>query len=59
MTIRYRKTPEERTFDQVVDESWKYLSEAARTVVRKAGGQPIKAIWCPTTATCQSSTKVM
>ena len=38
MTIEYRETPEERTFDQLVDEEWESLSEAARTVVREAMG---------------------
>jgi hypothetical protein len=37
MPIEYRKTPEERTFDQLVEDEWESLSEAARTVLRKAG----------------------
>ena len=38
MTIEYRKTSEENTFDQLVDEEWESLSEAARTVVGQAMG---------------------
>jgi hypothetical protein len=37
MTIEYRETPEEIIFDQLVDKQWELLSEAARTVLRKAG----------------------
>jgi hypothetical protein len=37
MAIEYRKTPEERTFDQLVEDEWESLSEAARTVLWKAG----------------------
>ena len=36
MTIEYRETPEEFIFDQRVDDEWDRLSEAARTVLRKA-----------------------
>jgi len=38
MTIEYQKTPEENTFNQIVDEEWEALSEAARTIVRQALG---------------------
>jgi hypothetical protein len=38
MTIDYLETPEEIIFDQLVDKQWELLSEAARTVLRKALG---------------------
>jgi hypothetical protein len=37
MTSKHQKTPEEKTFDQLVNEEWEHLSEAARTLIRKAG----------------------
>jgi len=43
MTIKHQSTPAERTFDQVLGEEWEYLSEAARTVVRKAVGAAYKS----------------
>src|SRR5215211_667584 len=39
----YQKTLEEKTHDQLVDAEWEWLSEAARTVVRKAGGAAYKS----------------
>src|SRR3954453_7421044 len=38
MTTGYQKTPEERMFDQFIDEEWESLSEAARTFVGQAMG---------------------
>jgi len=39
----HQKTQEEKTHDQVVGEEWEWLSEAARNVVRKAGGSAYKS----------------
>src|SRR5215211_6676678 len=36
MTIEYRETPEEIIFEQLVDDEWALLSDAACTVLRKA-----------------------
>lgn len=36
MTVEFQKTPEERAFDQLVEEQWESLSEAARNLFREA-----------------------
>lgn len=36
MTTKHQKTLQERTFDQLVDQEWESLSEAARTVIEQA-----------------------
>jgi hypothetical protein len=36
LTTKHQKTLQERTFDQLVDQEWESLSEAARTVIEQA-----------------------
>jgi hypothetical protein len=38
MNTEHQMTPEERAFDQLLDEQWELLSEAARTVFIEADG---------------------
>jgi len=36
LTTKHQKTLQERTFDQLADQEWESLSEAARTVIEQA-----------------------
>jgi hypothetical protein len=36
MTTQHQKTPEEETFDRLIEDNWETLSEAARTIIKIA-----------------------